>query len=144
MFRGHHVVGTSTNFFQALQDVNKVPLGEGMLGREFRDGIHFEAVVGSSAAVNGESFLVYRAETALTVNAVDCLVNAATSTVVTVEECDADGGSCVGTAIATGTCATTNTALTVNNSDVDASDWIRLTIGTVTGIPEHVTVCVRF
>lgn len=50
MFRGHHVVGTSTAFFKALQDGQNVPLGEGISGRAFRDGKNFEAVVGSVAS----------------------------------------------------------------------------------------------
>ena len=52
MFLGHHVVGTSTDFFKALEDVNGVPLGEDLRGKQFRDGVHFEAVAGAVAAAD--------------------------------------------------------------------------------------------
>ena len=50
MFRGHHVVGTTSDMFQALMDAEQRPRGEGLQGSMFRDGKHFEAVVGSIAA----------------------------------------------------------------------------------------------
>ena len=63
MFRGHHVVGTSTDLFRALSDASGSTLGEGIQGRLFQDGIHFEAVVGSIVAaktglLRGRSFRV--------------------------------------------------------------------------------------
>ena len=85
---------------------------------------------------------MFRAKNDTTVLLVECMVNAATSADVTVEECDGGGASCV--SIATGTCATGNTSLTLSNATVDAGDWLRLDVGSVTGSPGHVTVCVTF
>ena len=93
---------------------------------------------------DADNVLFFRSENAVTVSSVDCLVNAATSVVIAVEECDSSGGSCVGTDVASGTCGTTITALTVANSGIDAGDIIRIDVGTVTGTPEQVLVCVRF
>ncbi len=58
--------------------------------------------------VSGDSLLFFRADTALTVTHVNCLANAATSAVLTVQECNANGGSCGATEAAM-TCGTTNT-----------------------------------
>lgn len=52
MFRGHHVVGTSSEIFEALEDARGDPLGTGIRGRVFDDGKAFQAVVGSVAAAN--------------------------------------------------------------------------------------------
>ncbi len=51
-FRGHHVVGTTTQFFEILHDRAKRPLGEGIRGTIFRPRT-FEAVIGSIAASKG-------------------------------------------------------------------------------------------
>ena len=51
-FRGHHVVGTTTEFFEILQDREKRPLGEGVRGTIFRPR-SFDAVIGSIAASKG-------------------------------------------------------------------------------------------
>lgn len=58
MYRGHHVVGTSTDMFKVLMDGGDVPLGDDVRGRLFRDAtgkerkedLPWEAVVGSMAA----------------------------------------------------------------------------------------------
>lgn len=58
MYRGHHVVGTSTAMFEALMDADEVPLGVDVRGRIFRDAaegeakedLPWQAVVGSMAA----------------------------------------------------------------------------------------------
>ncbi|MGI9538556.1 MAG: hypothetical protein ACR2N6_00230 [Miltoncostaeaceae bacterium] len=90
---------------------------------------------------DSDNFLLFRADAALTVTDVECLTESATSVVVAVEECDANGGSCEATDVASGACGTTNTSLTVTNADVQSGDWLRLDIGTVSGSPGHVTVC---
>ncbi len=46
-FMGHHVIGTSSDLFRVLADRTGVPLESGMSGSVFRDGDHFEAVIGS-------------------------------------------------------------------------------------------------
>jgi hypothetical protein len=94
--------------------------------------------------VDADNFLFFRAESVSTVTAVDCMVDAATSADVAVQECDANGGSCEATDVASGTCTTTNASLSVTNSDVQAGDWLRLDIGTVSGSPGHVTLCFTF
>ena len=96
------------------------------------------------APSDSDNFLIYWTPNALTVTDVSCKVSSATSAVVTLQECDANGGSCVATAIASGTCATTKTSLTVTNSDVDSGDSIVTDIGTVTGSPGYLTVCLTF
>ncbi|MDA1194500.1 MAG: ABC transporter permease [Planctomycetota bacterium] len=63
MFHGHHVVGTSSLIFKALEDGDAVPLGEEVRGRIFTDGLNWEAVVGSMCAartglVRGSTFRV--------------------------------------------------------------------------------------
>jgi hypothetical protein len=78
------------------------------------------------------------------VTAAHCLVASATSAVVSVQECDGDGGNCVATAIASGTCANTTTSMTIANADVDPGDWLRIDVGAISGIPSHVAVCVTF
>ena len=58
MYRGHHVVGTSSQMFTALMDGGNVPLGEDVRGRIFtdakgdeaKDDLPWEAVVGSICA----------------------------------------------------------------------------------------------
>lgn len=91
---------------------------------------------------DSDNLLFVRAPSALTVSAVNCIANAATSVVLTVQECDANGGSC--TTVATGTCTTSNSGLTVSDSSVDSSDWLRVDVGTVTGTPGHVAACIDF
>ena len=52
MLRGHHVVGTSSDMFRALEDGERVSLLDRIRGRVFKDGKFFEAVVGSMAAAD--------------------------------------------------------------------------------------------
>jgi putative ABC transport system permease protein len=52
MFLGHHVVGTSTDLFKALEDGDGTALGVEMRGKPFRDGVNFEAVAGAVAAAD--------------------------------------------------------------------------------------------
>jgi hypothetical protein len=44
------------------------------------------------------------------------------------------------------TCGTTNTteASTIDDAAVAAGNWMRVLVGTVTGTPGHVNVCVTF
>ena len=50
-YRGAPVVATTAEHFTVLRDAQKVPLGDGLIGRMFNTGV-YEAVVGSTAAVN--------------------------------------------------------------------------------------------
>jgi hypothetical protein len=94
---------------------------------------------------DADNFLFWRTDLAITVTGIDCLVNAATSAVTTVQECDANGGTCTAVEAAM-TCGTTNTteAAGIDNAAIDAGDWLRLDVGTVTGTPGHVNVCVTY
>lgn len=95
--------------------------------------------------VDADNLLFFRAEEALTVTAIDCLVNAATSVPITVQECDANGGTCVAIEAAI-TCGTTNSteAAGIDNATVDAGDWLRIDVGVPSGTPGHVAVCINF
>lgn len=91
--------------------------------------------------VAAETFFFFRADEAATVTGIDCIVEDATSAIITVQECDADGDTC--TAIeAAMTCAVTNTAhaSTIDNASIDAGDRIRVLVGTVSGTPGQVAV----
>ena len=92
--------------------------------------------------VDADNVLFFRADAALTVTGIDCLVNAATQ-VVTVQECDANGGTCAATEAAI-TCAATNTteAGGIDNAAIDAGDWVRLDVGA--GTVGQLSVCVTF
>ena len=87
----------------------------------------------------------YRAERALTVTGIDCIVDAATSVVLTLRECDANGASCTATEAAI-TCAATNTteASGIDNAAVDAGDILRVLRGTVTGGPAQAFLCFTY
>lgn len=90
-------------------------------------------------------WFMWRAPHAITITGIDCIVDAATSVVLTPRECDANGGTCADIEAAI-TCATTNTteATSVDNASVDAGDWIRLTRGTTTGSPTQATLCLEY
>lgn len=87
---------------------------------------------------NGESFLWFRADEDMTVTGLDCICENATSLVMTARECDANGDTCTDIEAAM-TCAITNTphASTVDNPSIDATDWIRIDLGTIIGSPGH-------
>jgi hypothetical protein len=89
-----------------------------------------------------DNFLFFRAASTLTVSRVDCMVNNAGSNVsMTLRECDASGGNCQATVIASGTCLPTNTTPAINNTDVATHNWVRLDLGPVGGVPGHLSVC---
>ena len=94
---------------------------------------------------DADNFLFFRTDSAITITGIDCLVNAATSAVITVQECDANGGTC-GTTEAAITCAATNTteAAGIDDAAVDAGDYMRIDVGAVTGTVGHVIVNVTY
>lgn len=89
-------------------------------------------------------WFMWRAPVAVTVTGVDCIVDAATSVVMTPYECDGNGGSCIAIEAAI-TCGITNTteAAGVDNASIDAGDYIRVTRGTKTGSPTQVILCLE-
>jgi hypothetical protein len=94
---------------------------------------------------DADNLLFFRAERAITLTGIDCLVNAATSAQATVQECNADGGSCVNSEPLV-TCGTTNSTETGGFTDaaIDAGDWTRIDVGTISGTPGHLNICVTF
>jgi hypothetical protein len=92
---------------------------------------------------SADDFLFFRANKAMTVVGIDCLVGAATSAQLTVNECNANGTSC--TAVeAVMTCTTTNTteASAIDAPAIEAGNWLRIDVGTVTGSVGQVAVCI--
>lgn len=97
-----------------------------------------------SSPAGTENRLVWRAEKAGTVTAIDCISNAAASSVLmTLNKCDTNGANC--SAIeAQMTCASTNTSESgsIDSPALTAGQWVRIALGTVTGTPGHLTICV--
>lgn len=81
---------------------------------------------------DADNFLAFEAPVALTVTRVTGIVEAATSAVLTWQECDSAGDNCstieAVTADVDGTISTT-----IDNDSIDAGDIVRLDVGTVTG-----------
>lgn len=98
--------------------------------------------VNISPAATTTDWIAFRAPLAMTITGIDCIVDAATSVVLTPRECDANGANCVDIEAAI-TCGTTNTteASGVDNASIDAGDWVRVTRGTVTGTPTQASLC---
>lgn len=98
----------------------------------------------SPADVDNFLFLIVEANS--TVIGIDCLTTAATNIPVTVQECDASGGTC-GTTEAAITCDTSgpnSEAAGIDDAAWDAGDWIRLDMGTPSGTPTQLSVCVTY
>ena len=94
--------------------------------------------------VDADNFIWFKVKQASTVQSIDCISENATSTVIAVQECDANADNCSALTVNDGTCAVTNTAVTVDDSAWDTNDWIRVDVGTVSGTPGHATVCATF
>ena len=81
---------------------------------------------------DADNFFAFEAPVALTITRVTGIVEAATSAVLTWQECDAAGDNCstieAVTADVDGTISTS-----IDNASIDAGDIIRLDVGTVTG-----------
>jgi hypothetical protein len=86
-----------------------------------------------------DDFLLFKAPSAITITAINCIVDpagAAESVVLTVNEYDGDGDTPAGIDGATTiTCANTNTADdgALSNAAVDSGDWVGIDTGAVTG-----------
>ena len=93
---------------------------------------------------SSDSYLFFRTTRDVRVTEIDCLVNAATSALMTFQDCDGNGGSC-GNVAAQQTCGTTNTqTTTITAPIIAAGTWTRIVMGTVTGTVGHVNTCVTF
>jgi hypothetical protein len=76
----------------------------------------------------------------MTVSAVECVVDAATSVVLDVQECNSNGASCSTILSSTITCGTTHGAGTVSDSAIAADNYVFFSLGTVTGTPGYLYV----
>jgi hypothetical protein len=94
---------------------------------------------------SADNFFFFRAETALTIVSVNCIVGSATSALATVQRCDANGASCVPVEAAM-TCGLTNTTAAgpIDAPGVPAGAWLRVVVGVVTGTPDHLNVCASY
>ena len=93
---------------------------------------------------DADNFLMYRVPVNSTVTTLNCIVEAATSAVILFQECDTAGDNCSNIdGITTITCDVDGQADdgSLSNAAIDATDWIRIDIGTVTGTVGHVTAC---
>lgn len=94
---------------------------------------------------DADAFLIWKAPHAITITDIDCIVGAATSAVIDIQECDSAGANCA-TVDATITCDADGAADdgTLSNGGIDAGDWLKLDIGTVTGTVKYVSGTVTF
>ena len=94
---------------------------------------------------DADAFLIWKAPYALTITDIDCITKAATSAVIDIQECDSAGANCA-TVDATITCDSDGAADdgSLTNGAIDANDWIKLDIGTVTGTVGAVTVTIKY
>jgi hypothetical protein len=94
---------------------------------------------------SGDDFLFFRSEAEITITGIDCLCKDGTSVALLVKECNANGASC-GDTEASITCAATNTteASTIDDSAVNATDWMRVVLGTNTGAVTQLAMCVTY
>lgn len=90
---------------------------------------------------DADAFLFWKAESAITITDIHCIVSGGTSAVIDIQECSATGTTCT-TVDATITCDTDGAEDdgTLTNGAVDLNDWINLDVGTVTGTVSYVTV----
>jgi hypothetical protein len=108
-------------------------------------GVENTKCINIDPAHTATSWVFFRADRAITLTGIDCLVDAATSVVLTLRECDSNGGSC-GDSEAAITCGVTNTteASSIDDTAVDAGDWMRVTRGTLTGTATQASLCASY
>lgn len=90
--------------------------------------------------------IFWRASQDQTIQSINCISSASTSTGVRVQECDANAANCVDIEAAI-TCTTSNTAVLgaqIDNNSIDAGDWVRVLISAVSGTPGWVSVTVGY
>ena len=91
---------------------------------------------------DADNFLIYHVELGMQVTAVHCIVEAATSATIEIEQCDVAGDNC--TAVTTAlVCDVGGQADdgTIDAPDLDVDDWVRLDVTATSGTPGHVTAC---
>jgi len=89
-----------------------------------------------------DNYLMFRAYRIMRFVEVDCMVNAATSALMTPETCDANGANCTNIASQM-TCGTSNTQTTsFTTPTIIAGGYIRLVLSTITGTVGHLSTCI--
>lgn len=92
---------------------------------------------------NGDVAL-YKAQRDAKVTNIGCIVDpsdSSESVVVDVKECDSNGDSCASLLQSTITCGNTSTTGTlVASPDIDANDWIQVSVGTVSGTVSNLSI----
>jgi hypothetical protein len=103
------------------------------------------SVVVLSPATTDDPF-IFKAPYGMTITDIDCIVGAATNTVIQVEECDATGASCTDVDATDITCDTDGAADdgSLSNASIDANDWVHLDIVSVSGTPGQVSVTIIY
>lgn len=103
----------------------------------------FSVVVPSVAAT--DDMLIMKAPYGMTLTAIDCIVSAATSATINIQECDSAGANCTDTATSDLACDTdgANTT-TFNNATVDSGDWLKLDVASISGTPGNLTVTATY
>jgi len=82
----------------------------------------------------------FRKPHGMTVTSVGCVTDAATSVVLDVQECNANGASCGTILSGTITCGTTYGTGSVSDSSIAAANYVFLSLGTVSGTPGYLYV----
>jgi len=93
--------------------------------------------------VDADDIMFYRANRALTITSVDCIVEDSTSAGLVVVECDSAGDNCGSSRFTESLTCDTNGATDdgVTEAGVVAGAYMRIQIGTVTGTVNAVTTC---
>ena len=97
------------------------------------------------AVADTDDMIVMKAPYNMSMVALDCIVSAATSATINIQECDANGANCSDTATSDLVCATTNTnTTTFSNASIDSGDWIKLDVASISGDPGTLTVTATY
>lgn len=81
----------------------------------------------------------------ITAVSLDCIVSAATSATINIQECDSAGANCTDMATSDLACDTdgANTT-TFNNAVADSGDWLKLDVASISGTPGTLTVTLTY
>ena len=106
----------------------------------------FSVVVPSVA--DTDDMLIMKAPYGMKLLALDCIVSAATSATINIQECTSAGASCADNATDDLVCdtdgATTSTFGGASGDTIDSGDWIKLDVASIDGTPGTLTVTVTY
>lgn len=107
----------------------------------------FSIVIPSVA--DTDDMLIMKAPYGMVITAINCIVSAATSATINIQECNSTGGSCVDMASSDLVCSTSGASTTTfvdapNPALIDSGDWIKLDIPSISGTPRILTVTVSY